>query len=502
MAKRIVNIGNRDYETFNIRSSGSGSRYFFHNFSSYDDLKKASQDIVDDLRSQNITWLGFTDYINNGGANTPSVGFEGSDNKDLLNNPTSISTVYSNTEFQNALQELSTITQNIQLGASSSKSKLIMTEKPIGVFNFASASTGLYRKQEYFSPEENKLVDMTEVFGKIPNFFYQKNGKNVPLELRQEGTTEMLRINPNAKLKLASNGMFYTEPIRYGKHSLKFATTTKKVYLVRSEVKDISKRGQEKYVDLYVTNGMPSSIAPQNLIYRALPSIIVSQILEKAGYKVRISKVTAKTQSGANSNTMVYTSILKDYGQPLDLQRLAIQTGDPRIKRWSDFADDSTFYRAIFGQDLGAGYGSSPTGSDYDNLMKNYYQWVGIKAKEGGAKMFNKNIKLHLSGTITLSNDPYDTQMQRVTEKVKDILDKVSIEFSGVRISLEEALKRDLPTMSKQEILNNFEQSLRNTQPIRPDDPDLRFYSDAEFQKQMDLYNDRMNEFNQLKTTI
>lgn len=499
MSKQIKTLGGRDFETYSQNSNGRGDRFFFDVFDSYEQLQQVREDVQNELIANNFQWTARRNFIDNGGDKTPSVGFEGSDNRDLLQNPESISTVLSNNEYQQALQELGTIVQSIPLGASSQKAKLTMTEKPIGVFNYASASTGLYRKQEYFSPNENKVVDAKEVYGKMPNFYYIKDGENIPLELRQEGTTEMLRINPNAIPKVAGNGMLYTEPIRFGNHSLKFATTTKKVYLVRSEVKDVSKKGQEKYVDIYITNTANFDIRPENLIYRSLPSIIVSQILEKAGYKVKINKVTAVRGSGA---TTIYTIPIKDYGKPLDLQRIAIQTGDPRIFRWGDFKDFHTLISGVMETDLGGGYGSSLSGSDYDNGMKNYFNWITKKVKEGGKKLFNKNIKLHLSGTIDASNDSYDTQMQRVTTKVKEILDKVAIEFSGVRVALEEAIKRDTPTISKQQVIANFQSALRNTEPTRPADPELRGLSDTEYQKEVDLFNKRMDEFNQLRTTI
>jgi hypothetical protein len=499
MSKQIKTLGGRDFETYSQNANGSGGRYFFDVFDSYEQLQEVREEVQNELIANNFQWTARRNFIDNGGDMQPSVGFTGSDDRDLLQNPETISTVLSNTEYQQALQELGTIIQNIPLGASSQKAKLTMTEKPIGVFNYASASTGLYRRQEYFSPTENKLVDVTEVYGKMPDFYYIKDGVNIPLELRQDGTTEMLRINPNAISKVAGNGMVYTDPIRFGKHTLKFATTTKKVYLVRSEVKDVSKKGQEKYVDVYITNSANANIRAESLIYRALPSIIVAQILEKAGYKVRINKVTAVRGSGATS---IYTIPIKDYGKPLDLQRIAIQTGDPRIFRWGDFKDFHTLVSGVMETDLGSGYGSSLTGNEYDVSMKHYFQWIGKKTKEGGRKLFNKNLNLHLSGTIDASNDPYDRQMERVTTKVKEILDKVAIEFSGVRVALEEAIKRDTPTISKDDVIRNFENALRNTEPIRPNDPQLRALSDAEYVKAVDTYNERISQFNQLRTTI
>lgn len=499
MSKRIKTLGGRDFETYSQNATDTGNRFFFDVFDSYEQLQEVRENAQNELIANNFQWDARTDYIENGGRRQPTTNFEGSDDRTLLQNPETISTVLSNNEYQQALQELGTISQNIPLGASSQKAKLTMTEKPIGVFNYASASTGLYRKQEYFSPEENRIVDATQVYGKMPNFYYSKDGKNIPLELRQEGTTEMLRINPNAIQKVAGNGMLYTDPIRFGKHSLKFATTTKKVYLVRSEVKDISKKGQEKYVDIYITNTANANILPENMIYRALPSIIVSQILEKAGYKVRINKVTAVRGAGA---TTVYTVPIKDYGKPLDLQRIAIQTGDPRIFRWGDFKDFHTLISGVMETSLGGGYGSSLTGSEFDNAMKHYFQWIGKKTKEGGKKLFNKNLNLHLSGTIDASNDPYDRQMERVTTKVKEILDKVAIEFSGVRVALEEAIKRDTPAIPKQQVIANFQTALTELQPIRPNDPELRALSDGEFAKATNQYNDNLVMFNQLRTTI
>ena len=498
MAEQKSIVAGRDISTY--KSPLGSGRAYYDLFEDFKDITDYSRKVEQELISKNKTWEARTDFIDRGGAYNPRDSFQGSSDKRLLMNPTEIDTYLYQNVLERELQNLSSVTQDLKLGASAKKSRLEFTEQPTGIFNFGMASKGLYRKREFFCPILNMVVDENKIERQNGLFFYPTGGDLALCELRQEGTTEMLLVNPNAKVLTANDGMIYTDPIRFGDVSLKFATTTKKVYLKKSEVKNLTGGGQEKYVDVYISPNANSTIQKENLIYSALPSILLAQTLEKAGFKVRINKfILTKTGSG---NLVMYTYPLKDYGEPVNYQRIAIDGADPRIFRYEDLRKFGTFFKSALDIDLGTGYGSSVDEQEADRVINDYKHWLNKEIKKGsGKKIFNKNLNLHLMGTINKSNDAHDVQMQRVTTKFKEMLDRVATEFSGSEQAVKDAIERDSGTIPKAQIIRNFETALLKTEPRHPADRDLQL-PDNEFQQKLTNYNNNLAKFNQIKTTL
>ena len=495
--KRIV--AGRELSTYKSPLGGGRGRAYYDLFENFKDITDYTRQVEQELITQNKRWEARTDFIDNGGAYNPSDNFQGSSDKRLLMNPNDIDTYLYQDVLDTELQNLSSITQNLKLGASAKKSRLEFTEQPTGIFNFGMASKGLYRKREFFCPILNIVVDENKIERLNGLFYYPTGGDLALCELRQEGTTEMLIVNPNAKVLTASDGMIYTDPIRFGDVSLKFATTTKKVYLKKSEVKNLTGGGQEKYVDVYISPNANSNIRKENLIYSSLPSILLAQTLEKAGFKVRINKFAIVSSGG---NLVMYTYPLKDYGEPVNYQRIAIDGADPRIFRYEDFRKYGAFFQGVLDIDLGGGYGSSVGETDADLVINDYKHWLNKEIKKGsGKKIFNKNLNLHLMGTIDKSNDAHDVQMQRVTTKFKEMLDRVATEFSGSEQAVKDAIERDSGTIPKAQIIRNFETALLKTEPRKPADKDLQL-PDNEFQQKLINYNNNLTKFNQIKTTL
>ena len=499
MAVQKSVVAGRDIQTYQNPLNPSRGRAYYDIFDSFKDITDYTRKVETDLVARNQQWQARQDFVDNGGGRTPSENFVGSDDRDLLNNPNGISTYLFADVLNNELQNLASITQDLKLGSSAKKSRLEFTEQPTGIFNFGMASKGLYRKREFFCIILNMVVDENKVENHNGLFFYPTGGQMALCELRQEGTTEMLLVNPNATIKTSADGMIYTDPIRFGNVSLKFATTTKKVYLRKAEVKNVTGGGQEKYVDVYVTPMANGDIEKENLIYAALPSILLAQTREKAGFKVRINKVIMNQGS---DNAIIYTYPIKDYGEPVNYQRVAIDAADPRVFRWEDFRRMGALAKGILDINYGSGYGSSPNERNSDILMNDYKHWIAKEIKRGnGKKLFNKNLNLHLMGTIDKSNDNHDVQMQRVTAKFKEMLDRVAIEFSGSEQAIKDAIERDKGILTKPQIIANFETNLRKTEPLQPADADLRM-ADQEFQQKLTNYNNNVTKFNQIRATL
>jgi hypothetical protein len=199
---------------------------------------------------------------------------------------------------------------------------------------------------------------------------------------------------------------------------------------------------------------------------------------------------------------VIYTYPITDYGEPINYQRVAIDAADPRVFRWEDLRRWAALAKGLHNADWGTGYGQAPNEAESDILMNDYKHWLNKEIRKGsGRKIFNKNLNLHLMGTINKSNDTHDVQMQRVTTKFKEMLDKVAIEFSGSEQAVKDAIARDSGTIPKAEIIRNFETSLRKTNPIQPMDRDLKL-PDNEFQQKLNNYNNNLAKFNQIRTTL
>jgi hypothetical protein len=167
------------------------------------------------------------------------------------------------------------------LGGEQEKSRLETTSRPIGVFDFSLASKGLYRVQEYYSKE--LAIDYPDLFanfelpsgvvppnlvdnitiGGIKNFVYNYNGKTYVLDKRQKGTTAIDNGDKEAKLK--------------------FATTTKDVYLKFKRV-----GGKVKYAEIYSLFYFTSLDGDDEYAIRHLPAMMTAQYFESIGIKTRV----------------------------------------------------------------------------------------------------------------------------------------------------------------------------------------------------------------------
>ena len=155
MAERSQNIQGREVYTY-ISPLNQNRRAYYDYF---DDMRECSlwaRKIEAMLLAQNVQWASRSRIE---GVETPSNDFEGTTDLNILNNPTLISQFLFQPELTYALEQAQDIALNTNFGASTKTKGLQMTSMPIGVFNFGSASKGLYRKQEFFSPEMNMVVD-------------------------------------------------------------------------------------------------------------------------------------------------------------------------------------------------------------------------------------------------------------------------------------------------------------------------------------------------------
>lgn len=189
--------------------------------------------------------------------------------------------IYENLYNRNVSPILFDMGMKFNLGGEQEKSRLETTSRPIGVFDFSLASKGLYRVQEYYSEELAKdypdlfknlelpsgvvppnLVENIMIMG-VKNFIFKHDNKTFVLQKRQKGTTAINNGDKDAKLK--------------------FATTTKEVYLKFKRI-----GGKVKYAEIYSLFYYTSVNGVDEYAIRHLPALITAQYFESIGIKTRV----------------------------------------------------------------------------------------------------------------------------------------------------------------------------------------------------------------------
>jgi len=340
----------------------------------------------------------------------------------------------------------------ISLGGAFEKDRFIATAMPIGIFDFSLASQGLYKPQEYYSPELDKLIDPNSVrkIQEDPTIFvyYGKEGFNFKayvLVQQQEGTFCMDKKDKYIK-KLLSEGTEIKLAKKIAKKQfpncrLVFRTTTRKVYLTRS-INNLAEdeAGGEKYVDIVAPIGGLSNQTPRSLMYSVMPSLLLVYFLNNAGIKTRV--LGANLTRGGDYRTME-AFVIKDYDENLDFNRVAILTADSRIFRYKIFKGIVRAFNKYFNIDVGSGLGSQLSGNARDKQFERYKKWYIDQIKEG-AKVFNKNRRLmFMSGFVASPSDSDDALMEQAKTEFFKILDAIDLEFNGARVSLPRIRERD-----------------------------------------------------------
>ena len=389
----------------------------------------------------------------------------------------------------------------IDLGGDLKQQRIIFTSQPIGIFSFAQASKGLIRSLEFYCPSENRIIPPDLVFkgdlsGKEYYYFEGKDDEEILVERRQEGTTSILAKCPYAKPQLNyDSGMVLPYDTEgniinfYQDLKLRYSSTTKKVYQIREK----KGGGYAPYVDLYTPLGADNRFGTEAMLVQALPMILLARVLERAGVRTRVFATSfMKTRT---DNFMVSPILVKEYGSPLDLNKLAIFTSDKRLFRFHIFNSllgwfvengdlRTTHYQTygVYNNDI---YALMPR-------VKNYYQY---QMEKGTMPKTNIDKGLMIFGG-TPANPSDKLSSPAVQEKIINefyrISDYVSLMMSKkpdgvIKKIFEREAERKIP---KSEVI----QTLRNTitqilapvrRPANPTEDDLMLTdSDKDFKQQ------------------
>jgi len=359
--------------------------------------------------------------------------------------------------LQDALNGFSDIRKNLDLGGDFDSARMKFTSLPKGVFNFGIASKGLYRKVEYYDQTNDVIVDNNLVLqSEINNTpYYNFKGNRVYLRKQQKGTTLVEKYCKDVKVEYSEANKLHL-PFKDGKiyngcgfevdkakdiyAKLKYATTTKKVYMYREKLGG----GISPFVDLYIVVGGLGDVTTDNMLAKNLPTFIVADILEKAGVKVRIYGVRGYDTP---ENTLVFLSFaLKEYGETLDFGNIASFTSDVRffrvnlwrslatIRRMTEKANNPNSTRYPYG------YGSTLYGfrngqrDDLYDAFQMYKNWVfnqkgsvknTTKINDKGLMILGGLRDLKSSDSLRARNQAQT--FQKIKEEVYRILDYVGM---------------------------------------------------------------------------
>ena len=244
-------------------------------------------------------------------------------------------------EFEGVFSE---INAKLDLGKDSKPARIKFTDKPIGIFSFSQASKGLIRPVEYFSFKEEKIIKADNVFSRKEYgkdfFYYLIEGDEYEVQRRQEGTTAISEVCPTVKIKYDESTKLFLPFDQENKivnkcedKRLRFTSTNKKVYAFREK----KGGGVAPYVDLYIPIGGNWTFDPEQMLIRAIPSIMLGRILERSGVRVRIFAVYSQEQISGGNKFINLIFKVKDYGETTDVNKLAVFSADPRFFRYHLF---------------------------------------------------------------------------------------------------------------------------------------------------------------------
>ena len=422
-------------KTDSFRSKG----YYFATFDSLQDFEEQGKKAVDlsQVSSQFLRQWGSSGYW----SRNFQIDFVGSNREEA--EAGNFIEYINRADLESAIQSFDELLTKVDMGGAFEKAKLIITADARGIFDFSLASKGLYRLREYYSeelknespkeffPELPGIVPLDNVYQDSLNQFWYNNettSKRYLLTPRQKGTTYMLEINPSAQLIVDEEGLQYTDPISFNDFTLEFATTTKKSYIMFEK-----KGGKAKFVDLYVGIGGLASLNYQGMLARSLPLLLAARYFEQVGIRTRI--LATRMFEEDKMKFIAATYPIKDYGQDIDFNWLAINTSDPRWFRWNlwKYVSAMSYNGPLKGANSN-GYGDVVYGGDkLLEVFNRYKNWYFKEMKEGRLKETEIDRNLMIIGGLPNPQDDdlkSDSGKRKIINEFYRVLDIVDFQFN------------------------------------------------------------------------
>lgn len=349
-----------------------------------------------------------------------------------------------------ALQKYKEANENLltklDLGGATEKDRLKATEDETGIFSFGLAAPSLYRVVEWYVPELDKVVDSADgVIDNVNGSFYFKpdatpnepNPKTYRCLRQQKGTFDILKnVHPSRRVEVSEN--FYAADPSSGigadgqEYRLKYGTREKKIFLKRPKA-----GGNPPYVDIFVPINADASWRSTAMMAKVTPVIMLAQQLEQGGAKVRIYGLRAYYKTGreiGKSTDVKYNIfvswVAKEYGQPIDVNNIALVTADPRFFRWQLAQLVEGMARAAGKLVDGLGTPILDYGGDQDLLKMGFqlYKNYLMQQKETGRNTSRVTDKaLFITGSLNRPSNDWDSNDDAIEEEFYRLADMSEI---------------------------------------------------------------------------
>lgn len=353
--------------------------------------------------------------------------------------------------LQGYINSFEDILSKVDMGGAFNKQRLKLTSDERGVFSFGSASTGLYIPREFYS----LLLEQ-----ELPNEFPQKPSGIVPaMYVERE---KLLKFSKNDEYTYfytsKTNGKTYqlvrqkegTREMELGlRENYVHRTTQKKCYVILPK-----KGGKAKMVDLYIPKNKGITLE------KMLPSLMLSHFLRLYGVMTRINVIRVFDINYEDNLNLLRSGYLgfafkvKDFGEDLDFNRLALEGADERT--WDlvrDCVGNIQQGRRNNGLKMGNpkfyGSGSTevtggyPTGTSMIEFMARFRNFYQEKMEKGEVDTIPIDKKLMLMGYCeTYGSDK--KVWEAITKKFYELLDVVDTQFNGIQEACKRIYKREV----------------------------------------------------------
>ena len=362
---------------------------------------------------------------------------------------------------KNTIDSFDGVLEKIDMGGAFEKARLVATRNKQGIFDFGLASKGLYRPSEYYSQDladrfPNEFESFNEPSGLVPPdfvknkkvdgkvyFWYSRSNEDFICQQRQYGVTRALDENPELESEMFGDMLILKKPNK----NLRFASTYDKCYLMHKK-----QGGKAKSVDLYVVQGGLGGTSEKAMILKTMPVLLASQILEEAGIKTRIYATRAYS---SGSKYFFFTYPVKNYGQELDWNELALNVGDPRIFRYKTWLSIAGILAKDYPEESwnenngGFGYGSTLYGGrTMDEVFERYKTFIGEKTVLGDSnkKLVDRTLMLiggvEDADALEYANEADANKM--ILEEFYRIMDTVDFQFNQTEKVADRITAREL----------------------------------------------------------
>ncbi|MFY8161514.1 MAG: hypothetical protein ACOVNU_09305 [Candidatus Kapaibacteriota bacterium] len=325
------------------------------------------------IRTEGVTWFGTT------------VENEIKSNLDSF--------LYGN-EMQQVLSNIRNRLNKVDVSDLSQKNQIKFTEQELGIFSFDLASLGLIKVYEYYSSLLDAIVNSNLVQSyknqDDVSIFYYVGQPYVPehtieYSFKYSGYySEILnRVIQKEELILKENNnkIFYVFPEQQEipRHNVerkqkldengkkKFATTFKKCFVYIPKVEKLLPR-----LEIIVPFSFNSSNNADTLKFNAVPTIALAETLSRLGVNYKI--VAAYPIEMGLLKMFTYLNVKQD-GEALDINKMALFMGDPRYYRYQRFRGINAVLSDA-GLDSRGGNGNWDTITDTAIIKDNYMKFL------------------------------------------------------------------------------------------------------------------------------